>query len=225
MPRSHLIKGPRALAAISRACTITATTFRAVAPTIRPGLTERQIARRLERIMKSLGGEGLAFSTIVAIGSHAAEPHHTPTTRRLPRGGFVLLDFGCVVNGYHSDMTRMIFLSPPRGKMKEIFKIVQSAQRAALKTVRPNVAASKIDTTARDLIMRAGYGAQFTHSTGHGVGLEIHERPWINKTNSAKLKPNMVITVEPGIYLPGLGGVRLEDTLVVTKSGHQILTK
>ena len=218
------IKTPHEVRSIARACSITHQAFTRAKKLIRPGMTERAIAWSLEKIMRDASADGLAFPSIIAIGSHSAIPHHIPTTRKLPRHGFVLLDFGCLVRGYHADMTRMIFLKKPTGKMKEIFTIVQNAQSSAIAMIRPNIMAKKIDNVARDIITRAGYGDTFTHSTGHGVGLEIHERPWINKTNTTKLKSGMVITVEPGIYLPGLGGVRIEDTLAITKIGSKILT-
>lgn len=218
------IKKQKELEAINRACAITAATFRFIKKQIKVGMSERQIADTIEKILHAQGGEDLAFPTIVAIGSHAATPHHVPTNRKLTQAGFVLLDFGCTIRGYHADMTRMVFLAPPKGVMKKIYLLVRLAQQKALAAVRPGVCARKVDRVARDIITRAGYGKNFTHSTGHGVGRKIHEPPWINQKNTERLLSGMVITVEPGIYLSGIGGVRIEDTLVVTKTGYQILT-
>lgn len=191
------------------------------------GISESEIGIELEIFWKKQGGKKTAFDPIIAFGPNSSIPHHRAGNARLKKGQPVLIDIGVTKEHYNSDMTRVIFFGTPDPKMKEIYQIVQEAQQAAIDACQAGVPIGSLDAIARDIISRAGYGNNFTHSLGHGVGLEIHEAPGIrNKPpySQKSLEPGMVITIEPGIYLPGLGGVRIEDTLVITNSGYENLT-
>ncbi|PSR33327.1 MAG: aminopeptidase P family protein [Sulfobacillus benefaciens] len=196
--------------------------------TVHPGITEREIAWALELAIRELGAERLAFDTIVASGSRGSLPHGHPTSRQLNPGDFVTIDFGAVIEGYHSDETVTVALAgtqPSSSRLTDVYQVVWEAQQQGLEKVRSGVPVADVDRAARQYISQAGFGAYFGHGTGHGVGLEIHEAPWVSaKTPSQPLESGMVITVEPGIYIPQLGGVRLEDTVVVTDEGYQRLT-
>lgn len=196
-----------------------------VLDTIEPGQTEKEIARRIEAFSFEEGAEGMAFDSIVASGPNAALPHAVPANRRLKKRDHVIFDVGLKVDGYCCDMTRTIFIGKPERKIKEIYKIVREAQLAALEYVRPGEISTRPDSIARDIIKKAGYGDYFGHSLGHGVGLATHEAPRLSPRDPVILKEGMVVTVEPGIYLPGTGGVRLEEMVVIEKSGPRILTK
>lgn len=202
---------------------------------LRPGRTEREVSRELEVLMLDHGADAISFETIVAAGSNSAIPHHRPTDAALAAGDFVKIDFGALVGGYHSDMTRTFVLGKA-GKAAdwqlEIYQLVADAQRAGREALRAGADLRGVDTAARQVITDAGYGEQFSHSLGHGVGLEIHEAPGIGATSTGRLLAESVVTVEPGVYLPGRGGVRIEDTLVVpqeapgrTPQAPELLTK
>ncbi|HET7072736.1 MAG TPA: Xaa-Pro peptidase family protein [Mycobacterium sp.] len=182
---------------------------------LRPGRTEREVSRQLEALMLDHGADAVAFETIVAAGAHSAIPHHRPTNAVLAAGDFVKIDFGALVAGYHSDMTRMFVLGKPADWQLEIYQLVAEAQRAGREALRPGAGLREVDGAARRLIDDAGYGDQFGHGLGHGVGLQIHEAPGIGATSAGTLLAGSAVTVEPGVYLPGRGGVRIEDTLVV----------
>nr|WP_040519733.1 aminopeptidase P family protein [Gordonia malaquae] len=191
---------------------------------ITPGRTERQVARELEWEMFALGADAIAFETIVAAGAMSAIPHHRPTDVVLRAGDLVKIDFGCVWSGYHSDMTRTFVLGEPQAWQTEIFDIVLTAQQAGRDALTVGAELADIDAAARRIITDAGYGEYYVHGLGHGVGLQIHEAPGIGAAASGTLPDGATVTVEPGIYLPGRGGVRIEDTLVVTDAGPTSLT-
>lgn len=192
---------------------------------IRPGATERDVARLLESRMAELGADGPAFDSIVAAGENGAVPHHAPTARPLRAGDLVTLDFGARHRGYHSDMTRTVSLGEPAAWQREIYDLVATAQRAGREALVPGAEAKEVDAAARSVIEAAGHGDHFRHGLGHGVGLEIHEDPFLGPSRTGKLEDRVPITVEPGVYLPGQGGVRIEDTLVTREGGPELLTK
>ncbi len=189
------------------------------------GMTELEAALELDTAMRRAGAEGLAFDTIVAFGENAAEPHHHPTPRPLRRGDVVKMDFGCVVAGYHSDMTRTVAFGRPDPRLEEIYEVVRRAQQAGVDAVRVGAGGGEVDKVARDVIAEAGYGEHYTHSLGHGVGLEVHEGPTLRSGGKDLLPEHAVVTVEPGIYVGGLGGVRIEDMVEVTAEGSRVLPR
>ncbi|HOE63905.1 MAG TPA: Xaa-Pro peptidase family protein [Candidatus Sumerlaeota bacterium] len=210
---------------IRRAAALTDLCVDMLASNLRPGVSEREVAIAIRRFWEDAGAEGESFDPIIAFGANAAIPHHKTSNHRLKSKDVALIDFGCRVNGYCSDLTRTFFIGDPNANKKNIYKIVHDAQAAALQKVKPGVPAAEIDTAARDLIARAGFGDFFSHRTGHGVGIAIHEKPSIGAPSSDILLEGMVITVEPGIYLPGKFGVRIEDLVLVTKNGAELLSK
>ncbi|QLL09488.1 M24 family metallopeptidase [Mycobacterium vicinigordonae] len=182
---------------------------------LRPGRTEREVSRELESLMLDHGADGISFETIVAAGANSAIPHHRPTDAVLASGDFVKIDFGALVAGYHSDMTRTFILDKAAEWQLEIYQLVAAAQRAGREALHPGAELREVDGAARQVIAEAGYGDNFGHGLGHGVGLQIHEAPGIGATSAGTLLAGSVVTVEPGVYLPGRGGVRIEDTLAV----------
>ena len=186
---------------------------------LRAGVTERQLARELEDAMLDAGAEDRGFDSIVAFGANAAEPHHHVTDRGLARGDLVKLDFGARSDGYHSDMTRTVAFGEPEPRLREIRDVVAQAQRAGVAAVRPGVSSVDVDAAARSVIAAAGLADAFPHGLGHGVGLEIHEDPFLRWDAGEDLVEGMVVTIEPGVYIPGLGGVRIEDMVEVTADG------
>jgi Xaa-Pro aminopeptidase len=196
-----------------------------VIDSVKPGQTEKEIARRIEEFSIEAGADGMAFESIVASGPNAALPHAVPTERKIKKRDHITFDVGLKADGYCCDMTRTIFIGKPERKIREIYKIVREAQLKALEYVRPGAISTKPDSIARDIISQAGYGSCFGHSLGHGVGLATHEAPRLSPRNPVPLVEGMVVTVEPGIYLPGTGGVRLEEMVVIEKNGPRILTK
>jgi Xaa-Pro aminopeptidase len=189
-----------------------------------PGRTEAQVAFDLEGRMRGHGAQGPSFDTIVAAGTHSAVPHHSPTTTPLRRGDLVKLDFGALVDGYHSDMTRTVVLGPAAPWQRELYALVAAAQAAGRAALRADVDVAAVDAAARGVIADAGRGEEFVHGLGHGVGLQIHEAPLLAASASGPLAERMAVTVEPGVYLDGRGGVRIEDTLVVTRGEPDLLT-
>lgn len=218
------VKKPSEITSMKRAAEIGDTAFSQLLPEIKPGVSELFLARRLERICSDLGSERPAFETIVLFGARSALPHGKPGTGRLKKGSLVLIDFGCTVNGFASDMTRTMVAGKASPLQKKIYRIVLDAQRNACRHVQAGISAASLDAFARDPITESGYGKMFGHALGHGVGRRIHEGPRISYRVKQKLKENSVITIEPGIYLPGRGGVRIEDMVVVKKRGGRLLT-
>ncbi|CAN5203136.1 aminopeptidase P family protein [soil metagenome] len=191
---------------------------------IRPGRSEAEVGRDLDALMLDHGAQERSFETIVASGPNSAVPHHRPTGRELATGDFVKIDFGATYRGYHSDMTRTMVLGQPADWQQEIYQLVADAQRIGREALRIGADVREVDKAARDRIEQAGYGEEFGHGLGHGVGLEIHEAPTVSKLGVGTLSERMPVTVEPGVYLEGRGGVRIEDTLVVRASSPELLT-
>ncbi len=219
------VKDDAELDRIRTACAITDQAFTDVCPAIAPGMTERELARLLEGRMAELGADKPAFDTIVAAGENGAVPHHAPTSRELRAGDLVTMDFGARYDGYHADMTRTVSLGPPAAWQRELYDLVAAAQRAGRYALAPGATAREVDTAARSVIEEAGHGGHFRHGLGHGVGLEIHEEPFLGPARTGRLEDRVPITVEPGVYLPGRGGVRIEDTLVTREGGPELFTK
>jgi Xaa-Pro aminopeptidase len=192
---------------------------------MRPGVREKDVAFALEAAMRRRGASGAAFDIIVASGPRGALPHGVASDRKMRRGDMITIDYGAVIDGYHADTTRVFSLGKPTRKGRKIYDIVLEAQIAAVETVGPGVTGEEVDAAARRIITDAGYGKNFGHGTGHGVGLHIHEGPRLAPGVDDVLAPGMMVTVEPGIYLPGWGGVRIEDMVLVTKRGKEVLTR
>ncbi len=211
----RVVKDSAELELLARACSITGEAFSSVLDRLRPGVSEREFAVALERVMVDLGAEAPAFDTIVASGPNGAIPHHVPGSRRFEAGDLITVDCGARYGGYHADMTRTVALGAPVAWQREIYRLVAEAQAAGVAASVVGAEVTEVDGVARDLISDAGYGELFTHGVGHGVGLEIHEPPWLGADKTGTLQDRVPITIEPGIYLPGAGGVRIEDTLVV----------
>ncbi|AND85217.1 M24 family metallopeptidase [Clostridium tyrobutyricum] len=221
----RIIKDDEELKLIKSAAEIADKAFAHMIDYIKPGMTEIQIGLELEFYMKKLGASDLSFPSIVASGVRSSLPHGEATNKVVNRGEFLTLDFGCIYREYCSDMTRTLVIGKPSDKMVEMYSIVLEAQKLALKEYKPGVPAMEVDAVARNYISNRGYGEYFGHSLGHGVGREIHESPVIGYRNKSKLVENMVVTDEPGIYIPDFGGLRIEDLLVVTKDGGKVLSK
>ncbi len=213
----RLVKDEGEVAALRAACAAAdaALADLLAAGGLAPGRTEREVALDLETRMREHGAAGPAFETIVAAGAHSAIPHHRPTGAALAAGDLVKMDFGALVDGYHSDMTRTVVLGPAAAWQRELYDLVAAAQAAGRAALAPGTAVSDVDAAARQVVADAGRGAEFVHGLGHGVGLQIHEAPALAKTGTGTLAAGMAVTVEPGVYLEGRGGVRIEDTLVV----------
>jgi Xaa-Pro aminopeptidase len=218
--KSRVVKDEAELASLRRACALSTAALAAMlssGPLV--GRTERQISRELENRMLELGAEGIAFPTIVATGPNAAVPHHQPTERTFSRGDLLKIDFGATVDGYHADCTRTFVAGEPAGWQVEIHAAVQQAQAAGVAACTDGTGISDVDRAAREVIAHAGYAEAFTHGLGHGVGLEIHEDPFLSAVSADRLTRRTPVTIEPGIYLRGRGGVRIEDTVVVSAAG------
>ena len=224
----RMVKDETEIALLARACAITDEAFSAALRDIVPGRTEREFAVLLERAMIDLGAEAPAFDSIVASGPNGAIPHHAPGDRPFAAGDLITIDCGARYGGYHADMTRTVALGEPAGWQRDIYELVATAQRAGVDAATVGADVSDVDAAARDLIEAEGYGGNFRHGLGHGIGLEVHEAPTIGYARTGTLVDRVPVTIEPGIYLPGRGGVRIEDTLVVrddAAGSRQILTR
>ncbi len=221
----RVIKDEYELKLITKAAEIADKAFDHIIKFVNPGMTEREIGLELEFHMKKLGATDLSFPSIVASGVRSSLPHGEATNKVVNKGEFLTLDFGCVYEGYCSDMTRTIVFGEPSQKMVEVYNTVLEAQQRALKAFKPGIPAIEVDKVARDYIKEKGYGDYFGHGLGHGVGRQIHEAPSVGYRNAQELQIGMVVTDEPGIYIPDFGGVRIEDLLVITENGSQVLSK
>lgn len=222
--RLRMVKEKEEIEQIRAAVLLASGLFDHLLHTIRPGEKEADVAAELEHAARRDGAEGMAFETIVASGLRSALPHGRASAQPIQKNGFVILDFGVILAGYCSDMTRTVYVGRPGRRPRRLYRAVLDAQLAAIARVSPGRKVGEVDQAARSTLQRAGLGRYFTHSTGHGVGLEIHEPPRVAKSQSERLVPGMVITVEPGVYLPEEGGVRIEDVVVVTENGCEVLT-
>jgi Xaa-Pro aminopeptidase len=220
----RLVKDPGEVARIEAAAHIADEALSRIRPRLAEGLTEEEFGLELDTEMRRLGASGTSFETIVAAGPNGAMPHHRPGTRPIAEGDLVVLDFGALVDGYCSDMTRTVMVGEPTATQQRMLDVVTESQAAGVAAVRPGAGGREVDAACRAVIDAAGWGDAFVHGTGHGVGLEIHEAPRVARTSQATLGTGQVVTVEPGVYLPEHGGVRVEDTVVVTEDGCRALT-
>jgi Xaa-Pro aminopeptidase len=232
VPTSNAVEGLRErkdaaeIARMERAAAIADAALFEVLPLMGHGVTEERFALELDTAMRRGGAESTAFETIVAAGENSAKPHHRPGSRHIAVGDPVVVDFGATFEGYRSDMTRTFCVNAePEGELARIFEVVGESQAAGAAAVRPGISAKEVDDVCRQIITAAGWAERFEHGTGHGVGLDIHEAPTVSQLGTAILAPGFVVTVEPGVYVPGHGGVRVEDTLVVTEDGARPLTR
>lgn len=221
----RVIKTNGEINALKQACAIGDIAINNVIKTIKPGMTERQVEQIIINSFIEAGADKPCFDTIVASGWRGALPHGRATDKIIENNELITIDFGCIYKGYCSDTTRTIGLGKPSDKMLEIFNVVYNAQKLGIEAIKPGVTTATIDKICRDYITSKGYGQYFTHSTGHGVGIEIHEFPRVSPFCNVPLAPGMIITVEPGIYIPDVGGVRIEDDIFVTDSGYELLTE
>ena len=220
----RMVKSKSEIDIIRRSVQLNSLAFSLTLKRVKPGMTENEVAADLEYRMRLLGAEKPAFETIVAAGSRSALPHAHPTARRLGKNELLLIDMGASLDGYSSDMTRVVHLGPPPPRIRRMYQAVLEAQLAGIDAVRPGVTAGSVDHATRKVLKRHKLDREFVHSTGHGLGLEIHESPRIGRKDPTELKAGMAITIEPGVYIDGLGGIRIEDTVLVTESGCEILT-
>ncbi|MEX2553148.1 MAG: Xaa-Pro peptidase family protein [Actinomycetota bacterium] len=219
------VKEAGEIEAIRRAAAIGDKGFEYIVGKVKPGVTERELALDLEFYMRSIGAEAMSFDVIVAAGERSALPHARPTEHKVERGRFVLFDFGCVVDGYCSDMTRTVIVGPADDRHRDVYEMVLQSQSAGLEAVGPGIACGDVDAVARNVIAQAGHEEAFMHGLGHGVGLEIHEAPSLKKGFPELLQPGHVVTVEPGAYFEDWGGVRVEDLVAVTEDGIDTLSR
>ncbi|MDR3215302.1 MAG: aminopeptidase P family protein [Bacilli bacterium] len=221
----RMIKSDEEIATIKKACHITDKAYEHIYKFIKPGISEKEVVNEMYRYCLDFGVDGLAFNIIVASGVRSSMPHGVATDKLIEENDFVTIDFGIIYQGYCSDYTRTFSIgnNPPK-KLVEIYHIVQEAQKLAIKNIKPGAKCNEIDKIARDYIEKFGYQDYFKHGLGHSFGLEIHEAPYLNPTDETVLQPGMIITIEPGIYLPNIGGVRIENDILVTENGYENLT-
>ncbi len=220
----RMVKSPAEIEKVRRSVRANSEAYLRTMRRVRLGASERDIAAELEYQQRILGAEKPAFETIVAAGPHSALPHARATAHRLEENELVLIDMGAMLDGYASDMTRVVSTGPPSKRLRDMYRAVLEAQLAALDAVRPGVTANRVDQAAREVLKRHKLDQAFVHATGHGLGLEIHEMPRIGRKEKTRLRAGMTITIEPGAYIEGLGGVRIEDTVLVTETGCEVLT-
>jgi Xaa-Pro aminopeptidase len=221
----RMIKSKAEIEAIRKSLAVAESAFSALIESLRPGMTESEAAWSLEKRIRESGAEGLSFPIIAASGPNSALPHAIPGNRKFTPGEPILFDWGATVDGYCSDISRTLFFGKPNSLFKKIFTIVKDAQERAIHAIRPGASSKAVDRIARSYISKKGFKHRFGHGLGHGVGLAIHEAPRLNPTKETVLTPGMVVTVEPGIYLPGIGGIRLENMVVVCKDGADVLNR
>lgn len=230
LPASGLVEELRAIkdkdeiAATRVACDQARRAFEVVRAGLTDAMTELEVAAELEHQARRFGAKGLSFPPIVAVGPRGALPHANPTSKRIGEDDFTLIDWGANEGLYVSDLTRMVVTGKISARFKKVYNIVLKAQLAGIAAIRPGAKCQDVDNAARKVIEKAGFGKEFGHGLGHGVGLEVHEGPRLGKNQEDELKPGMIVTVEPGIYLPGWGGIRIEDDILVTRGGHEVLT-
>jgi Xaa-Pro aminopeptidase len=222
--RARMVKDQDELERIRAAVRLGATLFDRALEVLRPGVKENEVAAEMEYVARRAGAEEMSFPTIIASGSRSALPHGRASSQTIAPGGFVVCDFGVILAGYCSDQTRTVWVGSVSGEANRAYEAVREAQQAAIDAVRPGISVGEVDSAARKVLRKAGFGRYFTHSTGHGVGLEIHEAPRVAAGQKEVLKPGMVITIEPGVYFPGKWGVRIEDMVAVTADGCEVLT-
>ena len=222
--RARMVKDEDELGLVRAAVRLGATLFDRALEVLKPGVKEGEVAAVMEYAARTSGAEEMSFPTIIASGARSALPHGRATQQVIAPGGFVVCDFGVILAGYCSDQTRTVWVGPASGEAREAYEAVREAQAAAIAMVRPGISVGDVDEAARKVLQKSGLGRYFTHSTGHGVGLEIHEAPRVGTGQTEILQPGMVITTEPGVYLPSRWGVRIEDMVVVTERGCEVLT-
>jgi Xaa-Pro aminopeptidase len=222
--QARMVKDEEELGLLKNAVLMGAKLFDTALKTIRPGVKEVEVAAEMEYAARRSGAEGMSFETIIAAGERSALPHGRASQAAIPKAGFVVCDFGVILSGYCSDMTRTVHVGRPSEDARTMYEAVREAQHAGVEAVRPGAAVAEVDAAARKVLQKAGFGRYFTHSTGHGVGIEIHEPPRVAAGRNDVLRPGMVITIEPGAYIPGKMGVRIEDMVVVTDWGCEVLT-
>ena len=222
--RLRMVKDDDELGLIREAVNLGAKLFERALDVLRPGAKETEVAAEMELAARRAGAEAMSFPTIIASGARSALPHGRASAQAIRPGGFVVCDFGVILDGYCSDQTRTVWVGPVSDKARDVYDAVREAQEAAVDAVRPGIAVGEVDEAARKVLRKAGLGRYFTHSTGHGVGLEIHEAPRVAAGQEEVLRPGMVITIEPGVYFPGKWGVRIEDMVAVTVGGRDVLT-
>jgi Xaa-Pro aminopeptidase len=213
------------LATLEEVIRITDRVFEEVTRDVAEGMTEKQLAALLDQAMRDHGTTGPAFGTIVASGPHAARPHHDPTDRAFVAGEPIIIDMGAALRGYAADLTRTIWVGEPTEQLKSVYNVVFAANEAAIVGIRAGMTGAEADALARSVIEAAGHGEAFTHSLGHGLGIKVHEAPSLRKNDESRLEPGHVVTIEPGIYLEGWGGVRIEDVVVIQPDGARVLTR
>ncbi|WOV88874.1 Xaa-Pro peptidase family protein [Sporosarcina oncorhynchi] len=221
----RLVKSEDEIEVLQQAAKIADDAFAHICTFIKAGVTELQVSNELEMFMRNQGATSSSFDIIVASGERGALPHGVASDKVIQTGELVTLDFGALYNGYISDITRTVAVGEVSEKLKEIYEVTRFAQELALEKIKPGMTGIEADAIARDHIKSKGYGEAFGHSTGHGIGLEVHEGPALSFRSETKLEPNMAVTVEPGIYLPGIGGVRIEDDIIITEAGNYRLTQ